>query len=301
MERFWRATTWLEVSARLHSIASSLVRTTGRKIYTFLLVAFLISSMAYFRSQLQSQDAPPISTTSSTFSSSQTGSGANTLSEEPRYTISNTPTLLVTAFFPLPTSKHTHAEYAAWLKLFLSHIRTPMIIFTSPTFSTTIKAIRGNLPAIIDTNFTTPFDVPPLRGLEDVYARQHKLLDPERARHNPSLYATWNAKAWLLEHAAQAYAAESTKWFFWNDAGALRETHTFGEWPDAQRVQEVFSQGADPSAIDQTIFIPVWDAPPSTLYTRNWKVDDGPLALYKMSEGTCPFASVILLPMFVVG
>lgn len=212
---------------------------------------------------------------------------SSTANDKPLYNFDNTPVLLVTAFFPLPSSKHTSEEYGSWLKLFLSQIRTPMVIYTSPAFSTTIKKLRGDLPAIIDTNFTTPFDVPTMHGLEGVYARQHDQLDPERSYHNPSLYATWNSKAWLLQHASETYGG-SALWFFWNDAGALRETHTFAEWPDMSRVQTAFYEASkEGEKVEDLVFIPIWDAPTSTRYTRNWKVEDGPIALYKMSEGEC--------------
>lgn len=160
-------------------------------------------------------------------------------------------------------------------------------MYTSKSFAPTVKQLRGSLPIKINTQFETPFGVPPLQGLEETYAKQHDALDPEKARHNPALYATWNAKAWLLQHAAENYASNRTEWFFWSDAGALRETHTFANWPDAERVKDVFARASKESdtLLGDMFFIPIWDAPASSKKTRTWKESDGPLDLYKMSEG----------------
>ncbi|KAG8970438.1 hypothetical protein FRC03_008635 [Tulasnella sp. 419] len=204
------------------------------------------------------------------------------------FDFNTTPIILVSAFFPLPTSKHTVQEYASWLSLLLSQVSTPLVIYTSPTFSETIEQLRGNLPVIIDTRFESPFHVPAMKGLEEVYQRQHDQLDPEWRRHNAALYATWNAKAWLLHDAATKYAGNKTEWFFWTDAGALRQRHTFVNWPDVGRVRQVFEAGAKrvETSPQDLFFIPIFDAPEKSYKTSNWRKEDGPLDLYMMSEGS---------------
>jgi len=195
--------------------------------------------------------------------------------------------LLVSAFFPLPTSKHTDSEYASWLTLFLGQVTTPMVVYTTSSFAPTIKAVRGSLPIIIDTRFQTPFEIPPLRGLEDIYQMQHTTLDPESRRHSPSLYATWNAKAWFLEDAATRHSGNHSRWFFWSDAGALREKHVFADWPDPYRTEELFSRASRSmnTSPPPLIFIPIFDAPESSTKTDGWTMANGPLNLYMMSEG----------------
>ncbi|KAG8858378.1 hypothetical protein FRB96_005263 [Tulasnella sp. 330] len=211
----------------------------------------------------------------------------------PIWNFSNTPILLVSAFFPLPTSKHSDEEYAAWLQLFLSRITTPLVIYTTVAFSPTISRLRGNLPIIINTDFSTPFDVPPMKGLQTKYADQHARLDPEKFRHNPSLYATWNAKAWLVEDAARRYVkGNKTEWFFWSDAGSVRQSHTFEHWPDLSRIENLWEKGSRESGTPMTdlLFMQIWDPPPPTKRWRLWeKKEDGTVDLGTsgmMSEGS---------------
>ncbi|KAG8989679.1 hypothetical protein FRB94_004152 [Tulasnella sp. JGI-2019a] len=213
------------------------------------------------------------------------------LSSSLAFNFSNTPILLVSAFFPLPTSKHSSEEYAQWLQLFLSRISTPLVIYTTLSFSPTISRLRGDLPIIINTDFNTPFDVPPMRGLESKYAEQHKLLDPERFRHNPSLYATWNAKAWLVEDAATRYTGNATEWFFWSDAGSVRQRHTFKDWPDLERVEDLWDKGSRESGtpVQDLLFMQIWDPPPASRRWRLWDQEDGTVDLGTsgmMSEGS---------------
>lgn len=211
-------------------------------------------------------------------------------SAETLYNLTTTPIILVSAFFPLPTSKHSPEDYAAWLKYFFAQVTTPIVIYTTPEFSPTVQRLRGDLPLTIDTTFQSPFAVPPLNGLEPIYADQHDRLDPEKARHGPALYATWNAKAWLLQHTVEKYSTNSTEWFFWCDAGALRDSHTFAHWPDLDRTRNVFSAAAASTGtpIDELFFIPMWGAPSSVATikkAREWKEEDGPLDLYLMGKG----------------
>jgi hypothetical protein len=205
----------------------------------------------------------------------------------PTLNFSSSPILLVSAFFPLPAAKHTDEEYAAWLTRFLAQITTPLVIYTTSSFAPHIIAIRGQLPIVVDTQFNSPFDVPPLRKMQSVYEVQHDTLDPEKQRHSAPLYATWNAKAWLLEDAASRYASSSTQWCFWSDAGALREAHAFREWPNIERVEDVFQSGSETRNIPKSdlFFVPIYDAPTSSSRIRYWSATDGPMDLPMMSEG----------------
>lgn len=170
-----------------------------------------------------------------------------------------------------------------------------MVIYTTPSFAPTISSLRGSLPVTVNTDFNTPFDVPPMHGIESVYTEQHAKLDPEKKRHNPMLYATWNAKAWLLQDAASRYGGNATstsadRWFFWCDAGGLRQDHVFRNWPDKGRVEDVFDQVSKgtrgDSRVEDLIFMQIYDAPPRKRRWRLWKQDDGTVDLGMMSEGS---------------
>ncbi|KAI0267286.1 hypothetical protein BC834DRAFT_789217, partial [Gloeopeniophorella convolvens] len=197
--------------------------------------------------------------------------------------------LLVSAFFPLAKSKHPMSDYEAWLSGFLGAVTTDVYFFCSPDLAPLIERLRGDLPVIINTTFNTPFDVPPLKGLEARYEEMHA-WDPESDIHGSELYAVWNAKAYFLEEGmlnAGERKGEVYDYAFWNDAGSLREARPYRAWPDPLRVDQVFAEGAKKSGTssDELVFFPVWN-PPREEY-GGWKEEDGPLdAVDSFSEGS---------------
>ncbi|KAF9485044.1 hypothetical protein BDN70DRAFT_796517 [Pholiota conissans] len=190
--------------------------------------------------------------------------------------------LLVSAMFPLPASKHSAEDYAFWLEKFLGHIETDVYFFAPPTFAPTVRSSRPtSLLITIDTTYPTPFDVPPLNGLETQYEAMHS-KDREAFRHNPSLYAVWNAKPWLLNQAVEKMRerGEVYDYAFWSDAGSFRGEHAYRAWPDPARVHEVMDAG---DAKDDRIFIPLTGVHPRT--TRFWVEQQGPIDA-EVSEGS---------------
>lgn len=186
--------------------------------------------------------------------------------------------LLVSAFFPLAKSKHSISEYEYWISRFLTPIDTPMYFFTSPEMEPMVRRLRGGLPITINTKYSTPFDVPPLKGLEVEYARMH-LKDREREIHSPELYAAWNVKAHLLaEGVANARAdGKVYDYAFWDDAGSFRGNHVYTKWPNGHRVAEVFQVGSELSGTEKEdlIFYAISSAPRPSL--GGWVESDGPL------------------------
>jgi len=184
--------------------------------------------------------------------------------------------LLVSALFPLPKSKHTHEEYAQWLSQFLGSITTDIYFYTTPEMAPVVRAARGDkLPITIDTRYVSPFDIPPLKGKEDAYIKIHE-LDREKFRHNPSLYAIWNAKPWLTDFAVKTLAKQYD-YIFWNDAGSFRMQHVYTEWPNPGRVEQVWTRGVELTGTrkEDLLFFPI-----TGLFSRSaryWKEADGPV------------------------
>ncbi|KAK0443385.1 uncharacterized protein EV420DRAFT_1485032 [Desarmillaria tabescens] len=66
------------------------------------------------------------------------------------------------------------------------------------------------------------------------------------------LYAVWKAKPYFLaEGVRNAQGARTYDVAFWNDAGSMRASHGYGEWPDVRRVQAIFEQ-AEKLAVERT-------------------------------------------------
>lgn len=129
----------------------------------------------------------------------------------------------------------------------------------------------------LNTSFANPFEIPPLKGLEDRYNAMNE-VDPEKAYHSPDLYAVWSSKTFFLREALLNMQAIglNVEYVFWNDAGSFREEQDFNRWPALERVEEVFSAGAEISGLpkDELFFIPLWDVPKEPL--RNWTPLEGP-------------------------
>lgn len=128
--------------------------------------------------------------------------------------------------------------------------------------------------------YETPFSIPPLQGLEEVYKGLH-LKDRQKWRHSPELYAVWNAKPLLLNEAVKEMRGQGQvyDYAFWVDAGSFREEHSFQEWPDAERVEEVFDQSGKGG---EAILFPIFDPPRSRF--RAWQEEMGPVD-DEVSEG----------------
>ncbi|KZV75036.1 hypothetical protein PENSPDRAFT_647561 [Peniophora sp. CONT] len=197
--------------------------------------------------------------------------------------------LLVSAFFPLKKSKHTLADYEGWLSRFLGQVSSDLYMFCPPDIAPLIRKLRGDLPMVLNTTFESPFDVPPLYGLEDTYQSMHDKLDPERSYHSAELYAVWNAKPYFLgEGLARAEEANNVHYdyAFWNDAGSMRAEHTYVHWPGPNRVERFFRTASAQSGTpkDDIIFIPFNWPPDHTLWM--WNEDDGPTMAEIFSEGS---------------
>ena len=182
---------------------------------------------------------------------------------------SNSPRiLLVAALFLLPKSKHSEEIFVDWwVPRLLENVTTDLYLYVPPNVPRMEKMLTRrpkHLAFYLDTNFTSPFDTPPMKGLEAEYQRNNE-IDPENSYHGPHLYAVWNSKPFFLDHATKVLAAQGKKYdyVFWNDAGSFREQSIYSKWPDPHRVEQVFKEAArktDQCKKDM-IFFPMYDLP----------------------------------------
>ena len=208
--------------------------------------------------------------------------------------------LLVSSLFLITKSKHSKEAYHVWLQQFLQPITTEVYFYTSPDVAPTVQAARGwGLPITIDTNYNTPFDVPPLKGLEGWYKKMHS-MDREKSYHSPELYAIWNAKPFFVDNAIRVMASKGKTYdyVFWCDGGSFRYTHVYNNWPDPSRIDKVWQEGSRLSGIkaEDLLFFPI-QYPPSS--ARRWKEDMGPIDI-DFSEGERA-VSIFLSPLRLNG
>ena len=195
--------------------------------------------------------------------------------------------LLVSAMFPLSKSKHSRKDYADWLNRFLGPLTTDIYMYTTPDLAETMAEIRGSLPITIDTSYSSPFQVPPLAGLEETYIKMND-MDKEKWHHSAGLYAVWNAKPYLLQTAMRKLADKKIyyDYAFWNDGGSFRRNHVYENWPDPARIEQVWEEASTLTGKpkDDLLFFPIYQLPEENL--SEWIEEMGPIANpVQISEG----------------
>jgi len=187
--------------------------------------------------------------------------------------------LLVSAFFPLSKSKHSSSDYEIWISRFLGPITAPIYFFTTPEFEPFIRSLRGpNLSITINTTFSSPFDIPPLKdgiGTKEKYQEMWG-WDPYPDIRNPELSATWSAKPYFLDEGLRN-SGIAYDYAFWNDAGSFRDVHSYKSWPDPMRVKEVWEEGSKVTgtSVEDLLIFPMWGFLPSSM--KNWSEEIGPV------------------------
>ena len=157
-------------------------------------------------------------------------------------------TTVISMYFSLEKSKHTHDSYRIWIVNTLTSIKAPMIIFTDNETKEFIYFIRSNM------NYRTKIII-----YENVWEIMKELeikrnksyideyLNGKHSKNNKyrqDLYATWNIKAYLCNKAVKMNPYNST-FFIYTDMGAFRsnanwnESMSIPEWPDNSFVKEL--------------------------------------------------------------
>jgi len=161
--------------------------------------------------------------------------------------------LLVSAYYPLPNTKHTITHYKSWLDN-LKQLHTDMYVYTNNEWAPILKKMlaKPGTKLHVDSSFETPFEIPYLKDYEQDYRSSQSALDPEAFRHTPELYAVWNAKPFFLAEASRMHP--NYTYYFWNDIGSFRAKHGYIQWPSRTRLDSLWSSFGNTSA--ETIFIP---------------------------------------------
>jgi hypothetical protein len=121
-------------------------------------------------------------------------------------------TVVISAFYPVKTGKHSKLEYAEWVCNFFECVTCPVIIFCDLEFPH-IK--RPNIRYI-----SRPFDSFKLiqEPWKTRWEEWHK-IDHEKDIHSPDLYAIWAAKQ---EFVQEAMKVSDYSIYVWCDIGCFR-------------------------------------------------------------------------------
>lgn len=175
-------------------------------------------------------------------------------------------------------------------------------MFCPPEMEHTIRGIRGDLPIFLNTSFHSIDHVPIIAPLLDQFDAQ-MAKDDDAWKHVPDLYKVrstrgssppvsrsdaqiWTAKPWFVHETITNVQRDGRgvsgqavpyEYVFWIDAGSMRQTHAFGDWPSLERVNRVWRDAERLSGTprDDLVFIPMEHAP-DVSFVR-WTEEDGPI------------------------
>ena len=103
-------------------------------------------------------------------------------------------------------------------------------------------------------------------------------LDRENSYHSPELYSVWNAKPFFVDNAIRVMAnrGKTYDYVFWNDGGSFRKINVYKDWPDSNRLHEIWEEGSKLSGTkaEDLLFYPIQHPPYNA---RDWKEDMGPI------------------------
>jgi hypothetical protein len=123
---------------------------------------------------------------------------------------------VVTAYYPIPTGKHTKGDYKKWYTQFFNCVTCPVICFCPQALETDFKLLAKNNVTLIIRGFDS-FE---MMSPERMYAwKEWHNLDPEKNIHSPELYAVWAAKQ---EFVKEAIKLSDYSIYTWCDIGCFR-------------------------------------------------------------------------------
>jgi hypothetical protein len=125
-------------------------------------------------------------------------------------------TLLVTAYYPIPTGKHSPSEYDQWIRNFFASVTCPTICFCPQSIYENYKHYETETTKFIVREFST-FEAASQKQMV-AWKSLHE-TDPERHLHSPELYAIWSAKQ---EFVLEAMALQDADTYVWCDIGCFR-------------------------------------------------------------------------------
>lgn len=158
---------------------------------------------------------------------------------------------IVSMYFLLQQSKHSHKEYIGWMNNYFKSVTSPIIIYTD------LGWYENLVKASIETNQNVTFIVVRdlwvlMRELEKVrnksYVEYYKKYQPELDiledySHNPELNALWNLKYFLMNKTTLLNPYKS-EFFIYCDIGAWRH-YWLSNWPNKDFVLKLHKKLAD--------------------------------------------------------
>ena len=158
--------------------------------------------------------------------------------------LKNSDVTVVSLYYKLNKSKHSHTAYLEWQKNFLQSVSSPLVIFTDKySIEELLKERKYPTTLYITDSIWTVLDqIGQERNRDYVknYQNVQHGLDREKHLHNPNLYALWNLKSYITHKIAKDNVYKSSM-FIYTDAGAWRQGK-IQNWPDQEFALKIKKQ-----------------------------------------------------------
>ncbi len=214
-----------------------------QKIAFLILVIFsstVYLSISYYREKIRTERLIQI-TQYCTNDSTRKSSFSKNIDIESHGSLKQSNVTIISVYFQLEKSKHSHTKYEQWLDNFFISVKSPLVILTDKkSIETTLKKRKHPTTLYITDsiwNLLNEIGHERNRNYIENYKCVQPPLDPEYKKHNPNLYALWNLKSFIADKIAQKNIYNSSS-FIYTDAGAWRKK-AYENWPDEQFVLDI--------------------------------------------------------------
>ena len=98
---------------------------------------------------------------------------------------------VVTAYYPVKTNKHSTNDYKQWYTNFFNSVSAPVICFCPPELEQEFRSLaKGNVTLVVRDFYSFQMmSEEQMKKWNNWY-----LVDPEKEKHSPELYAIWATK-----------------------------------------------------------------------------------------------------------
>ena len=147
---------------------------------------------------------------------------------------------VVSAYYQLPFSKHSTANYEKWITTFLTQIHAPIHMFVGTEEQKQhFQTIRGTLPFHCEVR---PFHTLPFQEIDWMnFWKSTMEQDAFKHLHSPEQFIIWNSKSFFVNLAIENNVFSSER-FVWCDAGCWRDERVASmvgkSWPIAFRIPD---------------------------------------------------------------
>jgi len=124
--------------------------------------------------------------------------------------------IIVTAYYPVNTGKHSHTNYNEWISNFFQCVTSPIIFFCSSEMIDILKRKSNSNVTFVGREFNS-WEM--MKESRMPKWREYWNVDPEKNIHSPELYAIWATKQ---EFVREAIKLIDSKLYIWCDAGYFR-------------------------------------------------------------------------------